>query len=68
MSDNPVSSHRTAHQLSDNVDTPSTSAMENNETDLQPAWFDTVRGAAMTAKASFPDQLDYYDPEADDII
>jgi hypothetical protein len=103
MSDNNISSHRTAELLSDEVNTPSTSAMENNENDLQfkidnaavneessaekeeqdpqqgstgssnvageqPAWFDTVRGAALTAKASFPDQIDYYDPEADEIV
>jgi hypothetical protein len=103
MSDNHVSPHRTAEQLSEDVNTPRTSAMENNENDLQlkidkavvaeehsadmeeqtplqgssgssnvagqqPVWFDTVRGAALTAKASFPDQIDYYDPEADDIV
>jgi hypothetical protein len=104
MPDRQDAAHRTAERLSEQVNTPSTSAMENNENDLQlkidkqvvteessaileledarrylhkssepagreqPVWFDTVHGAAMTAKASFPDQIDYYDPEADDII
>jgi hypothetical protein len=34
----------------------------------QPPWFETVRGAALTAKESFPDQLDYYDSEKDEIV
>jgi hypothetical protein len=32
------------------------------------AWFDKVQGAALVAKASFPDQIDYYNPEKDEII
>jgi hypothetical protein len=31
-------------------------------------WFDTIRGAALVGKASFPDQIDYYDPEEDEIV
>jgi hypothetical protein len=39
----------------------------NNESQSE-GWFDTVRGAALVGKASFPDQIDYYDPEEDEIV
>ncbi|UJF34942.1 hypothetical protein [Paenibacillus hexagrammi] len=92
--------HDLAEQLSNETNTPSTSAMENNDNDLhlkadksafgetsadspmelepgsdselenaeEPAWFDSVRGAAMIARDSFPDQIDYYEPDLDETI
>jgi hypothetical protein len=94
--------HLTAEQLSEEVNTPSTSAMESNENDLQfkgdkdaftpsklssgyeeeasqqhrtetasdtnPAWFETVEAAALQARSTFPDQIDYYDPQTDEIV
>lgn len=39
-----------------------------SETETNPSWFDAVQAAAMQAKATFPDQIDYYDPEQDEIV
>jgi hypothetical protein len=47
-------------------DVEAVEAEDNNES--QSGWFDTIRGAALVGKASFPDQIDYYDAEEDEIV
>jgi hypothetical protein len=36
--------------------------------ELNEKTFETLRNAALAGKAAFPDQIDYYDPEQDEII
>jgi hypothetical protein len=47
-------------------------SVEMNDPDDQEnqseGWFETIRGAALAGKAAFPDQIDYYDPEEDEIV
>jgi hypothetical protein len=53
----------------DNIsETDASQALDESEPAEEAAWFDTVQGAALVAKASFPDQIDYYNPEKDEII
>jgi hypothetical protein len=46
-------------------------AISESSDDLNPAELEAMdawRNAALFGKASFPDQIDYYDPEQDEII
>ncbi|AEI38899.1 hypothetical protein [Paenibacillus mucilaginosus] len=31
-------------------------------------WFQIMQNAALAGRASFPDQIDYYDPESDEFV
>jgi hypothetical protein len=43
-------------------------ADSGSEVELDQKTFETLRNAALAGKATFPDQIDYYDPEQDEII
>ncbi|PZE20407.1 hypothetical protein [Paenibacillus xerothermodurans] len=72
----PLDAHTDRHEPpyahTDRHEPPSTRTDRQEQPDTEaepvPAWFDTVRGAALQAKGAFPDQVDYYDPEKDEII
>jgi hypothetical protein len=51
-----------------NSQTDTSLDLEESDPSVEIAWFDKVQGAALVAKASFPDQIDYYNPEKDEII
>jgi hypothetical protein len=57
------------HQMAENDENDAQMAeAENSDESQSSGWLDTIRGAALVGKASFPDQIDYYDPEEDEIV
>lgn len=52
----------------DNSQTDANLHTEESDPVEEITWFDAVQGAALVAKTAFPDQVDYYNPEEDEII
>jgi hypothetical protein len=66
--DNGIDLHLKADKAAFQDKDVTTGEAEGSDQGQNEGWFETIRGAAMVGKASFPDQIDYYDPEEDEIV